>query len=176
MNITLTPMTEETLQYVWHWNFEVKDPEWKLFDAPYFDRPPYVDFETFKKSPFGDLSSSDRRIIEVDGEAAGIVTRYEEAPMGGGWWEIGIIIFDPQHWSRGIGRDALTQWVNTTFEETGAHLITLTTWSGNERMVLSAARVGFTECGRVPEAREWEGQRYDSVRMAVLHWQWEDRA
>ncbi|MPY65127.1 hypothetical protein F8S09_00255 [Deinococcus sp. SDU3-2] len=34
-------------------------------------------------------------------------------------------------------------------------------------------RVGYRECGRVPEARAWHGQRWDSVRLAQLRRGWE---
>ena len=78
------------------------------------------------------------------------------------------MIYDPAHWGGGLGREALRQWTNLTFAETDAHVLTLTTWSGNERMVRSAARVGYQECGRVPEARAWQGRRCDRVRLARL--------
>ncbi|GAA5532893.1 GNAT family protein [Deinococcus aluminii] len=49
----------------------------------------------------------------------------------------------------------------------------LTTWSGNERMIRAARRASYRECGRVPEARLWDGKRWDSVRLAVLRQDWE---
>lgn len=161
-------MTETDLQFLWHWNHAVPDPQWKKFDGPYFAPAEYEPFDSFREREASTLASPNRAIIEVDGNPAGVVTRYEEPPTGGGWWEVGIVIFDPEYWSRGIGRTALDMWVERTFTETDAHVITLTTWSGNDRMIRSAAAVGFVECGRVPEARSWNGQRYDSVRMARL--------
>ena len=96
------------------------------------------------------------------------MSRYEEDPAGGDWWELGIVIHDPQHWGGGLGRGALRQWTQRTFNETNAHVITLTTWSGNQRMIRSAQRVGYRECARIPEARSWQGRRWDSVKLAVL--------
>ena len=54
------------------------------------------------------------------------------------------------------------------FDETDAHVVTLQTWAGNERMSASARRCGFVECGRIPEARSWNGRRWDSVKMCAL--------
>lgn len=113
-----------------------------------------------------------RQIIALDDKCIGMVTRSEEDPAGGGWWELGIVIYDPQHWGGGLGREALRQWTDRTFSETNAHVITLTTWSGNERMIRSAGRVGYRECARIPEAREWQGRRWDSVKLAFLRREW----
>lgn len=174
MTVTLELLSAQSLQYLWHWNFNVTDPEWRKYDAPYFETPPVMEYSEFTQSPLADLTSTDRRIIHLDDSPVGIVTRFEEDPIGGGWWDIGILIFDPTHWSQGIGRQALLQWINLTFEETDAHVITLTTWSGNQRMIKSAASIGFTECARIPEARLWQGERYDSVKMAVLRSEFTD--
>ena len=90
-----------------------------------------------------------------------------------GWWELGISILDPAYWSGGLGTRALKLWTGATFRETPVHVLMLTTWSGNERMIRAAERVGYRECGRVPEARLWQGQRWDSVRLCVLRREWE---
>ncbi len=39
-------------------------------------------------------------------------------------------------------------------------------------MTRAAQRVGYRECGRVPEARLWAGRRWDSVRLGVLGRDW----
>ena len=72
----------------------------------------------------------------------------------------------------GLGREALRQWTDRTFAETNAHVLTLTTWSGNERLIRSAARVGYRECARIPEARSWQKKRWDSVKLAALRQEW----
>ena len=43
------------------------------------------------------------QIVALDGACIGQVTRHEEAPAGGGWWELGVLIFDPRHWGGGLG-------------------------------------------------------------------------
>lgn len=97
---------------------------------------------------------------------------HEEAPAGGGWWELGVLIFDPRHWGGGLGTQALRLWTDATFAQTGAHVLTLTTWGGNERIIRAAARTGFHECARIPQARAWAGQRWDSVKLAQLRTGW----
>ena len=72
----------------------------------------------------------------------------------------------------GYGREALFQWTAATFQDTPAHVLTLTTWSGNLRMIRAAERVGYRECARIREARLWQGVRYDSVKLDLLRREW----
>lgn len=51
------------------------------------------------------------------------------------------------------GTRALRLWTAVTFADTGAHILTLTTWSGNARMLRAA-------------------QRHDSVKLAALRRDW----
>lgn len=168
MNVTLRPVSADDLDFLWTWRHATPDAEWKLWDGPYFEAPANPSREEFDQRQRAGLGSHDRRIIDVDGEPVGFVSRFEEEPAGGGWWELGIVVFDPRWWGRGIGRAALTQWLDLIFDETDAHVVTLQTWSGNERMIASARRCGFVECGRIPEARSWKGRRWDSVKMCAL--------
>ncbi len=39
-------------------------------------------------------------------------------------------------------------------------------------MVRAAHRLGYRECARIPEAREWQGRRWDSVKLACLRRDW----
>lgn len=49
------------------------------------------------------------------------------------WLEIGIIIYQSNGWSKGIGSMALTQWVTQTFTDfPEVQRVGLTTWSGNK--------------------------------------------
>lgn len=173
--VGLRPVAPEDEEFLWRWMHGTPDPEWKRWDGPYFhaadDGAP--DRDAFAAAHARAVADPHRRVVTVDGEPVGLVTRYEEPPADDGWWELGILLFDPARWGRGIGRRALTAWTAATFIETAAHLITLTTWSGNERMVASAQRAGYTPVGRVPEARAWDGRRWDSVRLGLLRSDWE---
>lgn len=160
-------MTVDDLDFLWTWQHATPDAEWKLWDGPYFHASAEPSREEFNQRQCAMLAGSNRRMIDVDGTPVGVVTRQEEEPAHGGWWELGIVIFEPRWWGRGIGRAALAQWLALTFDETDAHVVTLQSWSGNERMISSARRCGFLECGRIPEARLWHGQRWDSVKMCA---------
>lgn len=147
--------------------------EWRRWDAPYF---PAASTTASLKAYVEHLARTPpdphQRVIDLGGRCVGMVNRSEEEPAGGGWWDLGILLYDPALWGQGLGSSALRQWVQATFDETEAHVLTFTTWSGNERMIRAARRLGFQEAGRVREARVVAGQRYDSVRLDLLRREW----
>lgn len=164
--LTLRPQTarEALLLSLW-----LTDPaaEWRQWDAPYLLPAPDVEVGDENQAPH-------ERLIFVGEQAVGLVTRRPEVPSGGGWWELGILIYDPRHWGGGFGTRALLDWTALTFQETQAHVLTLTTWDGNARMIRAAERAGYRECARVREARLWRGVRFDSVRLDLLRREWEE--
>lgn len=177
-DLTLRERLPEDLPYLWRWQHAEGDAEWKRWDAPYFheqDAPSTLTLEDFTEKALSQPPSANSRTIALEGACIGQVHRWEQDPAGGGWWELGITIHDPAYWSGGLGTRALELWTDATFRETEAHVAMLTTWSGNERTLRAATRVGYRECGRVPEARRWRGQRWDSVRLCVLRREWEAR-
>ncbi|WP_370657364.1 GNAT family N-acetyltransferase [Deinococcus sp. KNUC1210] len=135
-----------------------------------------VELSEYTARALTQMEQPDMRVIEIGGELRGMVTRFWEDPEDGGWMELGIVIYDPAYWNSGYGREALRQWTAETFRDTLAHVLTLTTWSGNLRMIRAAQRTGYRECARVREARLWEGVRYDSVKLDLLRREWEHLA
>lgn len=174
--LTLRERSPADFPTLHRWLHAETDPEWKRWDAPYFHavRPTApLSLAEFSERARAETPSPHRRVIALAGLCIGMVTRTEEAPVGGGWWELGVLIYDPAHWGGGLGTRVLGLWTDATFRETEAHVLTLTTWGGNERMLRAAERVGYRECGRVPEARLWGGQRWDNVRLARLRREWD---
>ena len=96
------------------------DPEWQRWDAPYFHAaggPSTLSLTAFTAREGGRSPDPHGQIIALDGACIGQVTRHEEAPAGGGWWDLGLLIFDPRHWGGGLGTQALRLWTvaNTWF-------------------------------------------------------------
>lgn len=91
------------------------------------------------------------------------------------WKSIGIVIYDEQYWGKGIGTDSLKLWIDYLFET--AKEITrldLRTWSGNERMISLAKKIGFKEEARFRKARIINGLHYDSIGMGILREEWHE--
>jgi RimJ/RimL family protein N-acetyltransferase len=172
-DLPIRPRTLADLPDLWRWLHGTPGAEWKRWDGPYFAKPTSeVMLSDYTAQVLARGNEPDLNVIEVAGAVRGIVTRHWEDPEAGGWLELGIVIFEPAFWSVGSGTQALRLWTAQAFEQTHAHVITLITWSGNERMIRAAERVGYRECARVPEARLWQGARYDSVRLGLLRSGW----
>ncbi|WP_206680394.1 GNAT family N-acetyltransferase [Flaviflexus huanghaiensis] len=171
MTVTLRPETRDDWPWLWHWRHEEEDPDWKRWDSPFLHEQTHtLTFSEFTMRR--GLNARLGAIIEHDGRPVGYVTRGELAPLGGGWWDWGIVIFDPADRRNGVGTRAGRLWIDDTFRRTNAHVLTLTTWSGNDAMIATGESLGFVECTRIPEARLWQGTRYDSVQMAMLRRDW----
>jgi len=169
MSVSLRSRTLADLPELWRWLYDAPDAEWKRWDAPYLSHAlPELSYGDYVAGAISRPPTSDMQVIEIGGQARGMVTRSWEAPEEGGWLDLGIVIYDPAFWNGGHGTEALRLWTARCFEETPAHLLTLTTWSGNARMLASARKAGYRECARIPEARLYQGERYDSVKLARL--------
>ena len=117
--------------------------------------------------------------IEVDGRHIGMVSsyyldeNYEPTP-----WEsidqrknaeenhsiraLGIEICEMDCWGKGIGTKTLTALMDY-YRSLGEHRFLLETWSGNERMLGCARKLGFTEVKRTKAAYVVNGREYDAL-------------
>ena len=149
------------------------DAAWRAWDAPYLPAwDTTANLQRYAQALASSPPNPNERVIDVGGVVVGMVNRAEEDPAGGGWWDLGILIYDPAHWGRGLGSRALALWVQATLDETDAHALTFSTWGGNDRMIRAALRLGFREAGRVREARVVRGERFDAVRLDLLRREW----
>lgn len=79
--------------------------------------------------------------------------------------ELGIVIGEPACWSNGYGREAIDLICQYGYAFLNLHTIYLWYMSYNERARRSYEAVGFVETGRIPQARLFNGARYDDVVM-----------
>lgn len=145
---------------------------WRSWDSPYLD-PVQVDktMHFYIAQMKQNAPTADERLVIAENTVVGMVNR-EKQDEKSGWWELGILIFNHHFWGKGVGTDALRLWIEETLQWTCAHTLTMTTWSGNERMMRTAQRLGFRECMRVPQVHLVDGMRYDAVRYALLRKDW----
>ncbi len=169
MQITLRnarPNECETLYQLKH-----QDMTWKETDAPYF---PYQQptIEEFREGYFKQLCEEARRkVIDVDGNIVGTICFYwEHQPSR--WLEVGLAIFDPNYWGKGIGKQALIQWISEIFATQEVARVGLTTWSGNIGMIKLAETIGMQQEACLRKVRYYNGVYYDSLRYGVLREEW----
>lgn len=173
--VVIRPIKEDDLKTFWTYIYGTKNPEWKKWDAPYFPLV-FEEFEVFRKKiiPQSVDGPVPRMAIVVDGKAIGTVSYYWEHKESN-WLEAGIVIFEPEYWNGGYGTEALTLWVDYLFSTMPLVRVGITTWSGNQRMMRAAEKIGMTLEGRMRKCRLHEGEYYDSIRMGVLREEWESK-
>jgi RimJ/RimL family protein N-acetyltransferase len=171
--VTLRQIEENDLNALWNYIHNEASPQWKKWDAPYFEHK-RVPFEEYKQSFLNNIEKTNdhQRIIEVQGKIIGTVSYYwEYEPTR--WLEAGIVIYEPGYWNGGYGTEALSKWVAHLFETKEIGRVGITTWSGNERMMKAAEKIGMKLEGRMRKCRYYNGIYYDSIRMGMIREEWE---
>lgn len=173
MRVEIKPLT--VVDVAEFWNLAYSDPqaEWTMWNGPYFqdELPSRAAFiEKIAAEKF--IGHPERQVIWVDGQMAGMVSYNFEDGVLQRWLDVGIVVYCSNDWHRGIGRQALTQWLDWLWTQTDLPHIGLTTWSGNERMCRLATRLGLKEEARVRQVRYWQGQYWDSVKFGCLREEW----
>lgn len=155
--------------------------EWQRLDGPYYPDPtadeiPAIIDRVRQRITEGDFPTPRQNFVVADratDRLIGRVSRYwisEET----NWMAIGIAIYDPAHWNRGLGFEALGLWTQYLFDTLPVLArLDIQTWSGNHGMMRLALKLGYREEGRFRNARIVEGQYYDAMGYGVLREEWD---
>ena len=167
--ITLKKIEEKHLTDLYNVIYSSKTPEWSKYNAPYFNDFKYLDLETFLLKNHHEYYLSDRVLgIFLNNKPIGIVTYYWEC-FSTRWLEIGIVIYEQNTWSKGIGYLALNKWIKICFNKfSDIQHIGLTTWSGNPGMIRLAEKLGLICEARIRKVRYFNGVYYDSIKYGIL--------
>lgn len=159
------------------------DRDWQKTDGPYYARPTKEQIaqmlvkskEALKIKELPDLR---QRLVIADPDKdplMGMVSRYwisEET----NWAAIGITIYDPENWGKGIGYEALGMWCQYLFDNEPEFVrLDARTWSGNVGMMRLADKLGFTKEAVFRMARIVDGEYYDGLGYGILRTEWEAR-
>ena len=129
--------------------------------------------EEFKNNIFQRLlAGKDMLLITIRNKPIGSVSYYWECESTR-WLEVGVIIYNSDYWSQGIGRKALIPWISHLFSTLEIERVGLTTWSGNPRMMACAEKLGLHQEALLRKVRYYQGKYFDSVKYGVLRSEWE---
>ncbi|WP_442599682.1 GNAT family N-acetyltransferase [Neobacillus sp. D3-1R] len=171
-DLKIRPIKEVDLKRLWELTYKDEAPEWKKWDAPYYEHKA-LSFEEYLMNKDKLIEQDDIWIIEVNGFIIGTVSYYwEHKPSN--WLEMGIGIYDPNYWSGGYGTKALGLWIKQLFTSLPLVRVGFTTWSGNHRMIKVGEKLGMTMEARLRKCRFYNGIYYDSIRMGLLREEWEE--
>ena len=180
-NMILRDMMETDIDDYVRWF--TTETEWTVWDAPW---EPVACDETAQRTEWTEYFESARKLsddelrwkfeIEYNGSHIGWVSSY----LINGDYEwiaandikdgqkvyraIGIDICEKNLWGNGIGTAALKTFIQY-YIDNGCKEIYTQTWSGNERMLRCAAKLGFEVCKRNVGVREVAGERYDGLTL-----------
>ncbi|MDQ0157993.1 GNAT family N-acetyltransferase [Robertmurraya andreesenii] len=169
--LTIRPIKDDDLERLWELIFKEESPEWKKWDAPYYELK-QISFEEFWEQRATFANPDNRWAIVIAGEVIGTVGYYwEHEPSK--WLEMGIVIYDPKYWSGGYGTNVIRLWINHLFHTLPLVRVGYTTWSGNERMIKVGEKLGMKMEARIRKVRYYNGEYYDSIRMGLLREEWE---
>lgn len=154
--------------------------EWQALDGPYYPRQTPEEVEQAIESIGRRIASAQwpearTRLIIADrtsDDFLGLVSRYwisEETK----WAAAGIVIYDPTHWRKGLGYEALGLWTDylfTIFPDWAR--LDLRTWSGNHGMVRLAQKLGYQQEACFRNARIVDGDYYDGLGFGILRDEW----
>ncbi|MFJ7830307.1 MAG: GNAT family N-acetyltransferase [Peribacillus sp.] len=177
--VRLRNVQQDDLKTLWSLRYGEENPMWKKWDTPYsaneiMDYPTYINNEMKLRRYDQKLGVFSELLIEREHQIIGSVVYYwENEPAR--WLEIGITIYEPRYWNGGYGTEAISLFIPYLFQNLTIERIGLTTWSGNERMMTVAEKVGMQLEGRIRKCIYHDGIYYDSIKMGMLREEWQAR-
>lgn len=179
-DIILRDMVESDIEDDIRWN--TIETEWALWDAPWEMEVELPKFNSarYRADQLKRISRPQERLRwgfeldTADGAHIGSVSSYlinenwdwiplrDVLPGQTVYRALGIEICDSRYWSRSLGTQAMAAFIQY-YLENGIQNLCLQTWSGNDRMIRCALRLGFEECHREIGNREVRGCFYDGL-------------
>lgn len=172
--VALRLATKEDLDLIYYWKYIDKEQAAKKWNGPYI-LDPIITKEEFQdkweknKEIFPKVPST--LIITVNNKFIGTVGSYW-VDKNTNWLETGIVTYDKNFWNGGYGSEAYKLWIEYLFEKTNLHRLGMSTWSGNDRMMRVAEKVGMQIEAKIRDARVVNGQYYDAIKMGILRNEW----
>lgn len=154
---------------------------WQDLDGPYFGRPSSEELDRvldrYRHAVGAGKLAVPRRELAIarleDDRLLGRVNRYWQSRETH-WLSLGITLFDPGAWGRALGYEALGLWSQYVLDTQPEVIrLDLRTWSGNERMIGLARKLGYVEEACFRKARIVGGEYYDAVGYGVLRDEWQ---
>lgn len=107
----------------------------------------------------------------ADDKLIGQMGAWTDFPHGDAY--VWILIGERDYWSKGYGTDAMRVFMRYAFQELNLHRLTLRVFGFNARAIRSYVKCGFVHEGRLPNALNKMGTRWDEVWMGILRSEWE---
>ena len=179
--IRLRDWTLEDLPAYKHWLHP--DQEWYHYDGPWWG-PPRVEtvdamIEKLRKAILdADWLVPRKQAVIADRSTDRFIgtTNWNWKLKETNWRNVGITIYDPRNWGKGLGFEAVGLETEHLFDALPEIVrLGVATWSGNGRMVGLAKKLGYLEEARYRRALIVKGEYFDEVGYGILREEWTAR-
>ena len=85
---------------------------------------------------------------------------------------VGLGIGEREFWGKGYGTDLMRTILRYAFDEVNLNRVTLTVFEYNPRAIRAYEKAGFRHEGRIRQALNKEGKRWDMLFMGILREEW----
>ncbi len=149
-----------------YWRLNTTDPA-----SPWTARSVKEFMERGQQEERDDDYSFSIRLLESDRLIGWISLDGVDWPNGDAW--VGIGIGERDCWGKGYGTDAMRVLLRYAFMELNLHRVSLSVYEYNPRAIRSYEKAGFVHEGRLRQAIQREGRRWDLLYMGILRGEWE---
>lgn len=116
--------------------------------------------ERFKKENRGVFGIETR-----EGKLVGYLNYHEDPPRFAATVGLSTGI---GYWGKGYAKESMELILRFLYEERGVQVVRLWTWSGNERMIGLAKKLGFLTSATLRESSILKGKPFDTLMMDML--------
>ena len=157
--------------------------EWQALDGPYYPAPDAEKVAVMMAEKRAQIEAGEwprprRDLVIADirtDDLMGHVNWYWQSEETH-WLSLGLGVYNPSHWRRGVGYEALGLWSDYMWRAQLAIVrLDLRTWSGNRGMMRLAEKLGYKEEACFRRARIVNGVYYDALGYGVLREEWQER-
>jgi len=173
--VTLRNATPADLDALYFWKYVDEKQAAKQWNGPYIQEKHLTKSEFLKEWANDEelcKGVASTLIITVNGQFIGVVGAYW-VDQNTNWLETGIVTYNTDYWNGGYGSEAYRLWIDYLFNNSPLHRLGMSTWSGNERMIRVAEKLGMQCEARIRDARIVDGKYYDAIKMGILRSEWE---
>ncbi|WP_117168019.1 GNAT family N-acetyltransferase [Paraliobacillus sediminis] len=174
--VVLKEASQEDIDTLYYWRYEEEEQSAKKWNGPYIPENFLTknDYKLSWKNNTALYSGvPDTLVILVGDKLIGTVGAYW-IDRNTNWLETGIVIYDKNYWNGGYGYEAYKLWIDFLFKSTNLHRLGMSTWSGNDRMMKVAEKVGMQVEARIRDARIVDDTYYDAIKMGILRKEWQE--
>ena len=156
---------------------------WQDLDGPYYPKSTQEEIEKLIEAFKERIATEDWPEIRTHlmiahphtNKLLGFVSRYWISQETN-WAALGIVLFDPASWRKGLGYEALGLWMDYLFSQFPEWVrLDLRTWSGNQGIIRLAYKLGYQQEACFRKARIVEGDYYDGLGFGILREEWNSR-